>query len=194
MRIKRFYPKALFVVIALLCAAWLALFTIIFVYSFSDETQKADAIAVFGAAQWNGAPSPMLQSRLDHARALYNEGYAPVIFLTGGIGNGETISEAEAGARYLREQGISPDALVIDPRGSTTLESLQSLAHAMAARGLGLSMLVSHDFHSVRIKKMAKDIGIEAVVSPVHSKNIFDKLRYAFRETVVYVIYILFKK
>ena len=32
-----------------------------------DDTHAADAIVVLGAAQYNGRPSPVFKSRLDHA-------------------------------------------------------------------------------------------------------------------------------
>src|ERR1035441_945430 len=36
-----------------------------------DEARPADAIAVFGAAEYAGRPSPVLHARLDHAWDLY---------------------------------------------------------------------------------------------------------------------------
>ena len=56
---------------------------------------------MLGAAQYNGRPSPVLRARLDHALALYREGYAPLIVVTGGVGRGDTTSEAIVGRRYL---------------------------------------------------------------------------------------------
>ena len=54
-----------------------------------DEARPADAIAVFGAAEYAGRPSPVLHARLDHAVDLYREEIAPlVITLGGGSGQG----------------------------------------------------------------------------------------------------------
>ena len=126
MKKRYFFLKILFILVAILFAAWFALFCGIFIRSFSDNAKKADAIVVLGAAQWDSAPSPMFQARLDHAHDLYVQGYAPVIVLTGGIGAGQTLSEADVGARYLRDKSVSSDALLIDPRGNTTFKSLSS--------------------------------------------------------------------
>src|ERR1700723_4055877 len=52
-----------------------------------DNAQTADAIAVFGAAEYAGRPSPVLHARLDKAVALYNRGIAPVIITLGGGGD-----------------------------------------------------------------------------------------------------------
>ena len=47
-----------------------------------DEAQKADAIVVLGAAQYNGRPSPVFKARLDHAFELFGQGYAQSIITT----------------------------------------------------------------------------------------------------------------
>src|ERR1700691_5483319 len=44
-----------------------------------DEARPADAIAVFGAAEYLGRPSPVLRARLDHALELYRRGLAPLV-------------------------------------------------------------------------------------------------------------------
>ena len=43
-----------------------------------NEARPGDAIVVFGAAQYNGVPSPVLQARLDHAFDLEEQGLAPL--------------------------------------------------------------------------------------------------------------------
>ncbi|MFN7243706.1 MAG: YdcF family protein, partial [Dietzia cercidiphylli] len=49
-----------------------------------DDRTPADAIVVLGAAQYDGVPTPVFQSRLDHAATLYEEGVAPQIITVGG--------------------------------------------------------------------------------------------------------------
>ena len=44
-----------------------------------DDARQAEAIVVFGAAQYDGRPSPVLRARLDHAAALYEDDIAPTI-------------------------------------------------------------------------------------------------------------------
>ena len=66
----------------------LAVFSSIFVTILNDSTKqelhRADAIIVFGAAQYDGRPSPVFRARLDHANELFREGLAPVVITTGG--------------------------------------------------------------------------------------------------------------
>jgi hypothetical protein len=82
-----------------------------------DQRRPADAIVVLGAAQYNGRPSPVLRARLLHSLALYIEGYAPVVVVTGGAAPGDAVSEAEA-----RRHGVvawttpSPTSPIAGPR------------------------------------------------------------------------------
>ena len=80
----------------------------VLVVSQQDQRQPVDAIVVLGAAQYNGRPSPVLRARLDHALELYREELAPLVVVTGGVGRGDTTSEAAVGRRYLVAHGV-PD-------------------------------------------------------------------------------------
>jgi vancomycin permeability regulator SanA len=62
-----------------------------------DEVQPADAIVVFGAAEYFGRPSPVYRARLDHAFDLYERKLAPVVITTGGSGGEPTFTEGQVG-------------------------------------------------------------------------------------------------
>src|SRR6201987_6283404 len=49
-----------------------------------EELRPADAIIVFGAAEYSGRPSPVYRARLDHAFELFQRGIAPVVITSGG--------------------------------------------------------------------------------------------------------------
>src|ERR1700729_1491953 len=70
-------------------------------YATNDEARPADAIAVFGAAEYHGRPSPVLRARLDHALALYRERLAPLVITLGGGGDAPHDSEGAVGHDYL---------------------------------------------------------------------------------------------
>src|SRR5918997_1873180 len=80
-----------------------------------DSRPTADAIVVLGSAQYNGRPSSIFEARLEHARALYEDGVAPVIVTVGGKADGDQFAEAEAGQAYLANAGVPPEALVAVP-------------------------------------------------------------------------------
>ena len=54
-----------------------------------SSQRHSEALVVLGAAQYDGAPSPALAGRLDHAYATYTEGVAPLVVLTGASREGD---------------------------------------------------------------------------------------------------------
>src|SRR5438128_11574196 len=79
-----------------------------------DETRLADAIIVFGAAEYSGKPSPVLRARLDHALDLYKRGLAPFIITTGGNGDDPTYSEGGVGRAYLIANGVPERSIIAE--------------------------------------------------------------------------------
>ena len=67
--------------------------------------RPSDAIGVFGAAEYDGRPSPVYRARLDHALALYHRGIAPLIITLGGNG-GDQYNEGAVGREYLMGMGV----------------------------------------------------------------------------------------
>src|SRR5690349_24892011 len=113
--------------IIVLTFGWASVVVAVALASAHDQATTADAIAVLGAAQYNGRPSPVFRARLDHAATLYQRGYAPVILVTGGVGTGDTVSESEVGRRYLTKAGLPENAVVALAAGSSTASSISSV-------------------------------------------------------------------
>src|SRR6476660_10620867 len=76
-----------------------------------DEARPADAIVVFGAAEYDGRPSPVYKARLDHANALFRQGLAPLVVTTGGAAADPKFSEGGVGHDYLMRRGVPESAL-----------------------------------------------------------------------------------
>ncbi len=153
----------------------------------SGEAQPADAIVVLGAAQYNGRPSEVLRARLDHALALYQEGYAPVIVLTGGKQPGDTYTEAETGEQYLLDRGVPASAILFENEGRDTWQSMQSVADVLDGSGAESLLIVSDGFHLLRSEIMARELGFTAsgsgsTDSPIRSWS-GAEFSYVIRET-----------
>lgn len=131
-----------------------------------DQAGPADVIVVLGAAQYDGAPSPVLRARLDHALELYEAGYASVIVVTGGRQEGDRFTQAAAGYRYLRLRGLPDEAVLLEVDGTSTYTELAATARIMDQRGLSSALLVSDGYHSKRLLGIAGEVGIDARVSP----------------------------
>lgn len=132
----------------------------------SDQTAPVDAIVVMGAAQYDGRPSPQLAARLDHAAALYAEGRAELVVVTGGKQPADRFTEAEASAAYLEERGVPPEALLLENDGRNSYQSLEGVRDLLAARGLERVLIVTDPYHSLRSRLIAQELGLTAYVSP----------------------------
>jgi len=161
----------------------------------NDERAPADAILVLGAAQYNGRPTRAFRARLDHAAALYRQGYARTLVLVGGTAAPSEPSEAEVGARYLEQLGIPADALLVVPEGRNTWQSLQAAAGPLRAIGARRVLLVSDGFHLFRSKLMANDLGFQALGSPAPNSPIRQgsllERWYMIREAVATLAYLI---
>jgi uncharacterized SAM-binding protein YcdF (DUF218 family) len=158
----------------------------VLVTSQQDQRRPVDAIVVLGAAQYNGRPSPVLRARLDHAVTLYREGYAPLVVVTGGVGRGDTTSEAIVGQRYLVAREVPEEDIVVQPVGRSTRTSMTAVGEWLRERNLKRVLLVSDPFHMFRLRLEARRIDLDAYTSPTESSPISAnpvlELRYLFAE------------
>ena len=134
--------------------------------SAGDPLQKADAIVVFGAAEYAGHPSPVLKARLDHALELFDRGLAPVVITTGGAGLDPVYSEGGVGREYLSKHGIPDVNLIGETQSSDTAESARRVSKIMVTNHLHSALVVSDAYHMFRIKQMMAKSGVEAFAAP----------------------------
>ena len=131
-----------------------------------DERPAADAIVVLGAAQYNGRPSAILRSRLDHGIALFEAGVAPYFVVTGGKAEGDRTTEAASARTYALSRGVPADAILVEDQGRTTRESLRGVAVVLRQHELSEAVFVSDRTHMLRVLRIAADEGIVAYGSP----------------------------
>ena len=158
-----------------------------------DDRPVSDVIVVLGASQADGRPGPLLRARLDHAQALFEAGVAPRVVTVGGGAPGDRTTEAAAGRDYLEARGVTAVAV---EQGRNTLQSLRALSSTMAERGWRSAVLVTDPWHSLRSRRMARDLGLDAVTSPTRSgpsvQTRSTEGRYIARETAAYLVYRVF--
>lgn len=178
---------ALRIVLGLLlfaATAWALVVGAIYLYGARDGARPADAIVVLGAAQYDGRPSPVLRARLDHAIELYERGIAPTLIMTGGVGVGDTVSEAVVSRRYAIQRGVPPEAILTERGGLRSIQSMEAVQRLMAANGLESAVLVSDPFHMLRLRLLALRVGIPARSSPTRTSPISEDPREEWRHVV----------
>ncbi|HEV2349884.1 MAG TPA: YdcF family protein [Terriglobia bacterium] len=153
-----------------------------------DEARPADAIVVFGAAEYNGEPSPVLKARLDHAFDLEERGLAPVVITTGGKGGEPIYSEAGVSRDYLVQKGVAKEKILVDDRSESTYESVQAVASLLRQLHGKTCVAVSDGFHLYRVKVFFRAVGVTAFGSPAPGSPIesapFDRRLYSWREAL----------
>jgi uncharacterized SAM-binding protein YcdF (DUF218 family) len=125
-----------------------------------QELHSADAIVIFGAAEYSGRPSPVLRARLDHALDLFHRGLAPVIITTGGAAADPIFSEGGVGRDYLMRHGVPERSLIAETQGRDTAESALRVGVIMRANRLHSCVAVSDAYHVFRIRKLLEREGV----------------------------------
>jgi uncharacterized SAM-binding protein YcdF (DUF218 family) len=134
-------------------------------YAGMDQAAPSDAIAVLGAAEYDGQPSPVFRARLDHARDLYNRGFAPLIIVLGGTG-GDQFSEGAVGRDYLMSFGIPESAIIAETQSRNTEEQANRIAVIARTNGLRRLVVVSDGTHLFRIHEVCAADGLDVLTSP----------------------------
>lgn len=133
------------------------------IYEFSTrDIKKSDAIMVLGCRVKGETPSVSLERRMKTALDLYNEGYGKKIILTGGMGSGEDITEAEAMRRYFTKHGVSENNLIIEDKSTSTYENFKYSLPLMNKDNIKSVIVVSNGYHLRRASNIAKSFNIDA--------------------------------
>jgi uncharacterized SAM-binding protein YcdF (DUF218 family) len=134
-------------------------------YANRDQAAPSDAIGVFGAAEYDGKPSPVYRARLDHALDLYHRGIAPLIITLGGAG-GDQYSEGSVGRAYLMGMGVPEQAIIAETHSRDTEESARRIAVIARTNGLRRLTIVSDGTHLFRIHAVCAADGLDVLTSP----------------------------
>ena len=184
-------------VVLILILSWLISLGAVMLWERRDDARAADAIVVLGAAQYDGRPSPVLKARLDHAVSLWDRHLAPRLVLTGGMGDGDTTSEAAVGRRYAVKHGVPDSVILMETRGRTTAESVQRVAAMLDSLSRREVILVSDPFHMLRLSILARRFGLSPRTSPTRTSPISasktESWRYALSESVKVPLTLLFE-
>ena len=143
-------------------------------YADQDEAAPSDAIAVFGAAEYDGRPSPVLRARLDHALDLYHHGIAPLIITLGGWG-GDDYSEGSVGRQYLMSRGVAEQNIIAETQSRNTEDSARRIAVIARANGLHRLVIVSDGTHLFRIHAICAADGLDVLTSPRPRPQVEDR-------------------
>jgi uncharacterized SAM-binding protein YcdF (DUF218 family) len=137
-----------------------------------DEPRQANVALVFGSNE-----QALSQARARHAAWLYQNGFAPLIVLTGGAATPETLPEASFMARILADHRIPNSAMLLEAASRNTIENIRNSLRLLDQQGFIAEpfkvLLVSCPWHMRRILEISRrlfPIGTVLVSTP-HSER-----------------------
>ena len=187
--LHRFLPTLWWRIVVILTCVGLAYFC--FVEAFiiknarTDKDPERDYIIVLGAAVYGDQPSLTLVRRLEGARDYLLAYPDSVAIVSGGMGPGETVTEAQAMRDWLTANGIPAERVLMEPKATSTMENLQFSFDIIRSRGGepdGHVAIVSSAYHLYRAKLMAKNMGVDAAGVAAPWGYFFVMLNYFIRE------------
>lgn len=139
-----------------------------------DEVYKADRILVLGALIYNDRPSAALQSRLDTAIELLNENQNAVLIVCGGQGDNEIMPEAHMMQKYLLQNGVSQDKILVEDKSKNTIQNIKNAKELYNLENYKTAV-ITNEFHLARARQLMKQAGLDAYGIPAETPYILLK-------------------
>lgn len=130
-----------------------------------DQRRPSDAILVLGRELDGDEPTPVFRARLDHGAALWREGWAPRVIVSGGLTGTARRSEAAAGREYLIGAGVPAPAVWTEDSSRHTLENLYFVRETLRRHGWSRLLLVSDPLHLARAVAFARGLSLDVACS-----------------------------
>ena len=131
-----------------------------------------DYVIILGAGLRDGlVPTKLLSDRIDKAIKVYRHDPTPPILIpSGGQGNDEKVSEAQAMKTYMVEKGISAEAIAMEDESKTTYENLINSKKIIKERGGGRYIaIVTSNYHVYRALRYGRKIGLKCTGIGAHT-------------------------
>ncbi len=143
------------------------------------EPENIDYVIILGAGLKGDKPSKSLETRLHAGTDFLKKNKEIPVIVSGGQGPGETITEAEAMARYLKKHGISENRIYEENQSTSTYENLLYSKQLMAEIGEidPTVLIITNDFHIARTKIIAKELELNSYYLSAESPG-FVKINY----------------
>lgn len=148
------------VILALLIAAivcFSVLEGIVFAGAQTRVIGQPEVMIIFGCQVKPWGPSILLQDRLDAAVDYLEDHPDMTVVVTGGKGDDEHVSEAQAMYDYLTEHGVDGDSILLEDQSRNTWQNINYTLELLDEEGYDTTddvLLVSNGFHLRRIQML----------------------------------------
>ncbi len=133
--------------------------SVILISSYDKDTENADYLIVLGCKLDKNKPTATLISRIDKAVSYLDDNPECKVIVSGGITEGNSISEAQVMSNLLTERGIDPSRIIREDKALDTYENF-FYSRKLMKEGKKICFC-SSDYHILRSKLMANKNGIK---------------------------------
>ena len=133
--------------------------SVIYAFSYDRDSDNADYLIVLGCKLNNNKPTDTLVSRIEKTVSYLERNPDCKVIVSGGITEGNTISEADVMEKLLIEKGIDPSRIIKEDQALDTYENFY-YSRKLMEEGKKICFC-SCDYHILRSKLMATKNGIK---------------------------------
>ena len=127
------------------------------------EPVENTTLVVLGCRVYGERASLSMVERLESAYEYLAENEEAVCILSGGKGQGESITEAECMYRYLIERGVDVGRLYKEEKSTSTRENLAFSQKLINELGLSSEIAIAtSEYHQYRAGCIARELGLQA--------------------------------
>ena len=151
----------------------------------TDPEPKADYLIVLGAKVNGTSPSFAMYDRLKAALDYLNTYPDATVVVSGGQGDDEGISEAEAMAVWLRAHGIDDSRILLEDKSETTRQNLENSFAIIRSHGGDPAdgvAIVTSEYHLYRAREMASALGARPIGVAARTTLLAMRINYFIRE------------
>ena len=165
------------VLVVLLCVVAVAacVFSALMIAAAAKPPAEGATVIVLGSKIYGDRPSRMLRSRLDAAADWLLSHPDSHCVVSGGLGEGETYTEAYVMKAYLvNDRGVSPERIACEETSTDTRENTAYSMEIIRERGWSENVAIATQvFHQYRARQLARmagahSVGGAACLTPVH--------------------------
>ncbi len=146
--------------------------------------KSPEVLIVLGAKVSGRRITKSLRKRLYKAEEYLKTYEDAVSIVSGGQGEGEEISEAEAMRDFLIGREIKADRIIMEDKSTTTKENL-IFSYEIIKERFSIDaekLIVTNNFHIYRAERLAKKIGISNIQGLAAPSDMILVVNYIFRE------------
>lgn len=179
------FPKQLkivFAIFVIICGLFfIAVESMLLYYGKSEPKQGADYLIILGAKVNGTVPSKTLKARVFGTIDYLKENKNTVVIVSGGQGEGESVTEASAMKKLLVEKGIEENRILLEEKSVNTEQNIR-YSKAMMTKENPKLVIATSDFHIYRGMALAKKQGFQNISGCPAKPDVILTIHYYFRE------------